>query len=377
MTKKPLRIAQIAPLIERVPPRKYGGTERVVYHLTEGLVERGHRVTLFASGDSLTSARLIAPVREGLRLGRREHNPLLRTMMMLEDVYGRMPDEFDIIHSHLEYVTFPYAVHSAVPTVLTMHGRLDIGDHAAIMRRYRHLPFVSISDDQRRPVPDVNWVGTVYHGYPPSSYDFNEHPDDYFLYLGRFSREKRPDQAIMLAIACGVRLKVAAKIDPVDRDYFEERVRPLLGHPQIEYLGEVGETEKRKLLKNARALLNTIDWPEPFGLVMIEALGSGTPVIVRACGSAPEIITEGHTGFLCRSRMDFIRAIRNVGRISRRRCRLEFLRRFSAEAMVRAYESIYLELAGSRRPGPPLQSGRPRRPLRRVLGRGTAKGERS
>ncbi|TCD48454.1 glycosyltransferase family 4 protein [Chlorobium sp. N1] len=372
MKTTPLRIAQIAPLIERVPPRKYGGTERVVYHLTEGLVERGHRVTLFASGDSMTSATLVAPVREGLRLGRKEHSPLLRTMMMLEDVYGRMAGQFDIIHSHLEYVTFPYAVHAPSPTVLTMHGRLDIGDHAAIMRRYRHLPYVSISDDQRRPVPDINWVGTVYHGYPPSAFDFNEHPDDYFLYLGRFSREKRPDQAIMLAIACGVRLKVAAKIDPVDRDYFEERVRPLLGHPLIEYLGEVDERQKRELLKNARALLNTIDWPEPFGLVMIEALASGTPVIVRACGSSPEIITEGETGFLCRNRMDFIRAVRHIGTISRHRCRREFIERFSADAMVRSYESLYEDIVRRGRFQSALFSERPREPLRRVLGRGVA-----
>ncbi|KZK74784.1 MAG: glycosyl transferase [Pelodictyon luteolum] len=373
----PLRIAQIAPLIERVPPKKYGGTERVVYHLTEGLVARGHDVTLFASGDSITSARLIAPIREGLRLGRREHSPLITTMLMLAQVYGEMVAEFDIIHSHLEYLTFPYAVHASSPTVFTMHGRLDIGDYAAILRRYRHLPLVSISDNQRSPVPDINWVGTIYHGYPPSSFDYNLHPDDYFLYLGRFSEEKRPDQAIMLAIACGVRLKVAAKIDPADREYFLHRIQPLLQHPLIEYVGEVDECRKRELLKNARALLNTIDWPEPFGLVMIEALASGTPVIVRGCGSAPEIITGGKTGFVCHSRMDFIRAIRDIDTISRSRCRQEFLERFSADAMVCSYESLYMNMLPAHRVESMLQPERQREPLRRVLGRPAGAADRS
>lgn len=342
--ERKLRIAQIAPLIERVPPKKYGGTERVVYYLTEGLVAAGHEVTLFASGDSRTSARLVSPLREAIRLGRRPHSPLIMSMMMLAHVYERMADQFDIIHSHLEYMTFPFARQVRVPTVLTMHGRLDMGDYSRILRRYREMAFVSISDAQRRPVPDINWVRTVYHGYPASCFDYGDRPGDYFLYLGRFAEEKRPDQAIMLARACGVPLKLAAKIDPADRAYFERKVRPLLDHPLIDYVGEVDDERKRELLKNARALLNTIDWPEPFGLVMIEALASGTPVIVRPCGSAPEIVTHGKTGFLCRSRTDFIEAIHSIDSISRRTCREEFLHRFTDRSMVEGYEALYREL---------------------------------
>jgi glycosyltransferase involved in cell wall biosynthesis len=341
---KKLRIAQVAPLIERVPPKKYGGTERVVYHLTEGLVAKGHDVTLFASGDSITSAKLVAPVSEALRLGRKAHSPVIITMMMLNGVYGKMLRDFDIIHSHLEYLTLPYAASAPIPTVLTMHGRLDIGDYAEMLRLYRDMAYVSISDSQRRPVEEINWVKTIYHGYPRSSFEFNEKPGDYFLYLGRFSEEKKPEQAIMLARACNIPLKIAAKIDPTDKDFFEKKVRPLLDHPLIEYLGEVDECRKVELLKNAKALLNTIDWPEPFGLVMIEALACGTPVIVRGCGSAPEVITHGKTGFICENRLDFIQAIHNVEQISRKTCREEFERRFSLECMVEKYEELYYSL---------------------------------
>ena len=345
---KKLRIAQIAPLVERVPPKKYGGTERVVYHLTEGLVEKGHDVTLFASGDSITNAKLVAPITEGLRLGSKVHSPMIVTMMMLSQVYEKMLHEFDIIHSHIEYLTLPYAKSTLVPTVLTMHGRLDLGDSSAMLRTYRDMNYVSISDSQRRPVEDINWAKTIYHGYPASSFEFNENPGDYFLYLGRFSAEKRPDQAIMLARECNIPLKIAAKIDPTDQAYFEENIRPLLDHPLIEYVGEVDDQHKVELLKNAKALLNTIDWPEPFGLVMIEALACGTPVIVRGCGSAPEVITHGKTGFICESRSDFIEAIRNVDRISRKTCRAEFDRRFSLANMVESYEELYYSLQHKR-----------------------------
>ncbi len=347
MTKK-LRIAQIAPLIERVPPKKYGGTERVVYYLTEGLVERGHQVTLFASGDSRTSARLVAPVSESLRLGRKAHSAFLMNMMMLSLVYEKMISEFDVIHSHLEYLSLPFAFRSAVPTVLTMHGRLDIGDHCKMLRCYRDIPYVSISDAQRAPVQDINWIKTVYHGYPASCFEYNDQPGDYFLYLGRFSEEKKPEEAIRLAKACHIPLKIAAKVDPADKAYFENRIKPLLNHPLIDFVGEVDDSQKRELLKHAKALLNTIDWPEPFGLVMIEALACGTPVIVRKCGSAPEIITNGKTGFVCESKLDFIQAIRGIDRISRKVCREEFERRFLSECMVTNYESIYYEILGDR-----------------------------
>lgn len=347
MTKK-LRIAQIAPLIERVPPKKYGGTERVVYYLTEGLVEQGHQVTLFASGDSLTTARLVAPVRESLRLGRKAHSPFMMTMMMLSQVYEKMVSEFDIIHSHLEYMTLPFAYKSSVPTVLTMHGRLDISDHCKMLRCYSDIPYVSISDAQREPVQDINWIKTVYHGYPASCFEYNDQPGDYFLFLGRFSEEKKPDEAIRLAKACCVPLKIAAKIDPADKAFFENKIKPLLDHPLIDYVGEVDDRQKVELLKNAKALLNTIDWPEPFGLVMIEALACGTPVIVRKCGSAPEIITDGKTGFVCENKLDFIKGIRGIDRISRKTCREEFERRFLSEGMVNSYESLYYDILAGR-----------------------------
>ncbi|MEI8032529.1 MAG: glycosyltransferase family 4 protein [Chlorobiaceae bacterium] len=346
---KRLRIAQVAPLVERVPPKKYGGTERVVYHLTEGLVERGHEVTLFASGDSKTSARLVAPIRESLRLGKKTHSPVMVTMIMLAEVYGPRLHEFDIVHSHLEYLTLPFAAPAPVQTVLTMHGRLDLGDCVAMLRVYSKMAYVSISDAQREPVPDINWVETIYHGYPQTSFPFSVQSGHYFLYLGRFSEEKKPEQAIMLARACHVPLKIAAKIDPADRAYFEEKVRPLLDHPLIDYVGEVDERQKIELLKEAIALLNPIDWPEPFGLVMIEALACGTPVIARRCGSVPEVITHGRTGFICESRLDFIEAIRHAGELSRVACREEFERRFSLNCMVEKYEDLYYRLLAERK----------------------------
>jgi glycosyltransferase involved in cell wall biosynthesis len=344
---KKLRIAQIAPLFESVPPQKYGGTERVVYYLTEGLVKSGHEVTLFASGDSVTSARLVAPVRQSLRLGRKAHTSVMVHMLMLSKAYEEMKGQFDIIHSHLEYITLPYAAHSRTPTIMTMHGRLDVPDYADILNRYSMMDYVSISDSQRLPAPDLNWAGTVYHGYPENLFEFNNDPAGYFLYLGRFSEEKRPDQAIMLAKACKIHLKLAAKIDPADKLYFKQRIEPLLDSPYIEYVGEVDDTKKSELLRNARALLNPIDWPEPFGLVMIEALACGTPVIVRRCGSSPEVITHGVSGFICDSKQDFIRAIRDIDTISRSSCRREFDQRFTLRHMTEKYESLYRNIISS------------------------------
>lgn len=351
---KKLRIAQIAPLIESVPPRKYGGTERVVHYLTEGLVQQGHDVTLFASGDSVTSARLVATVSESLRLGRKVHSAVFVHMRMLSKVYEEMNGRFDIIHSHLEYLTLPYAARSPTPTILTMHGRLDVPDYADILRCYATLPYVSISDAQRNPAPELNWAGTVYHGYPETLFNYNPEPGNYFLYLGRFSEEKRPDQAILLAKACKIPLKLAAKIDPADKEYFRQRVEPLLDSPWVEYVGEVDDAKKGELLRNARALLNPIDWPEPFGLVMIEALACGTPVIVRRCGSSPEVIRQGVSGFICDTRQDFIRAIRSIDSISRRACRREFEQRFTLERMTARYERLYRKIIASYSRRPPL-----------------------
>ncbi|NTU52807.1 MAG: glycosyltransferase family 4 protein [Chlorobiaceae bacterium] len=344
---KKLRIAQIAPLIESVPPLKYGGTERVVYYLTEGLVKSGHEVTLFASGDSVTSARLVAPVSESLRLGSKAHSTIFMHMLMLSKVYEEMAGQFDIIHSHLEYLTLPYAVRSRIPTIMTMHGRLDVPDYADILKRYSALDYVSISDSQRAPAPALNWAGTVYHGYPENLFSYNPDPERYFLFLGRFSEEKRPDQAIMLARECKIHLKLAAKIDPADRLYFKEYVEPLLDSPYIEYVGEVDDIRKSELLRNACGLLNPIDWPEPFGLVMIEALACGTPVIVRRCGSASEVITHGVSGFVCDNRQDFINAIQNIDTISRAACRREFEQRFTLEHMTEKYERLYRNIISS------------------------------
>lgn len=344
---KKLRIAQIAPLIESVPPLKYGGTERVVYYLTEGLVRSGHDVTLFASGDSVTSARLVAPVPESLRLGSTAHSTIFMHMLMLSKVYDEMAGKFDIIHSHLEYLTLPYAARSRTPTIMTMHGRLDMPDYADILKRYATLDYVSISDSQRKPAPGLNWAGTVYHGYPESLFRFNPDPGRYFVYLGRFSEEKRPDHAIMLANECKIHLKLAAKIDPADRLYFKERIEPLLESPYVEYVGEVDDIRKSELLRNAIALLNPIDWPEPFGLVMIEALACGTPVIVRRCGSSPEVITHGVSGFICDDKQDFINAIQNIDTISRASCRREFEQRFTLGHMTEKYEGLYRNIISS------------------------------
>ncbi len=341
---KPLRIAQIAPLFESVPPAKYGGTERVVYHLTEELVSRGHDVTLFASGDSRTSARLCAPVMKSLRLTGRQSDFSLDCLFALSLVYGVMEREFDIVHSHVECLTFPFASRSRIPTLLTFHGRLDFPETLRLLRMYRHLNYVSISDSQRTPAQDLNWLKTVYHGYPERSFAYSDKPSDYFLYLGRLSPEKAPHEAIMIARECGVRLKIAAKIDSADQAYFYEQVAPLLNHPLIEYVGEVDEAGKIHLLRHARALLNTINWPEPFGLVMIESLACGTPVIVRRCGSAPEIVEHEKTGFVCQSRRDFCRAIRDVGMISREGCRRAFEEHFTLRHMVDSYEEIYRRL---------------------------------
>ncbi len=345
---KSLRIAQIAPLIERVPPVGYGGTERVVYCLTEELVRRGHDVTLFATADSRTSAKLCPLAERGLRLDGMQGASSIGSLLELAKVYREMGGDFDIIHSHVDFLTFPFAAASLTPTLLTLHGRLDIPFLVRALHVYGNLNYVSISNSQRRPAPDINWAGTVYHGYPPESFPFNESPSDYFLYLGRFSPEKAPDEAIALARACGIPLKIAAKIDPLEKEYFNERIRPMLDDPLVEYVGEVGEKEKTELLKNARALLNTINWPEPFGLVMIEALACGTPVIVRCCGSSPEIIKHGITGYVCKTGDDFRRAVHRIGNIGRKTCRKDFEERFSQKKMVDGYEEIYSRLHAER-----------------------------
>jgi len=339
-----LRIAQLAPLYEQVPPKLYGGTERVVSYITEELVRRGHEVTLFASGDSQTKARLWPGCERALRLtGRPEMGTYLQ-LPMISDAYQKAKEHFDIIHSHIDYWSFPFAQLVDVPTVATMHGRLDIDELKPIYARFRDVPLVSISDAQRRPLEFVNWIATVYHGLPGENLRPRFEPGQYLAFLGRISPEKRPDIAIEVAKKTGIPLKIAAKVDVVDREYFEAVIKPRLSPPDVEYIGEIGEDEKSDFLRNAYALMFTIDWPEPFGLAMIEALACGTPVIARPCGSVPEILEPGVTGLIGESVEELMAAVKQVDRLSRRECRRQFERRFTVECMVDRYEEVYRKL---------------------------------
>jgi glycosyltransferase involved in cell wall biosynthesis len=340
-----LRIAQVAPLYESVPPRLYGGTERVVAHLCDALVERGHEVTLFASGDSRTRARLVAPIPRALRMETSPPDPIAAHMISLGGAFDPAGG-FDVIHCHVDYLAFPFARLTATPTLHTLHGRLDLPYLIPTHRAFRGLPLVSISDAQREPLRalDLHWADTVYHGLPLSEYPFSASGGDYLAFLGRASPEKRPDLAITAAVRAGVPLKIGAKIDRVDEEYFERDVAPLLGHPLVEFLGEIGGEERVRLLRGARAVLFPIDWPEPFGLVLIEALACGTPVIAFRRGSVPEIIDNGQTGFIVDTLDGMIRAIRRVDRLDRRACREAAERRFTVDAMVDAYERSYTRL---------------------------------
>ena len=339
-----LRIAQIAPLYERIPPKLYGGTERVVSYITEELVRRGHQVTLFASGDSLTAAKLVPGCPQSLRLAGKPELGVFLQLPMLSDVYEGAASRFDIIHSHIDYWSFPFARLTKVPTVATMHGRLDVEELHPVYARYRGIPLVSISDAQRKPLSFMNWVETVYHGVPCDLLRFNPGPGKYLAFLGRISPEKRPDIAIKVARRVGIPFKIAAKVDVVDRDYFEAVIKPLLSPPNIEYIGEISDSEKSEFLGNALAFMFTIDWPEPFGLSMIEALACGTPVIARPCGSIPEVIRPGVTGFIVNTADEMVEAIGRIDKLSRAGCRREFENRFTAEIMVEQYERIYHRL---------------------------------
>jgi glycosyltransferase involved in cell wall biosynthesis len=338
-----LRIAQVAPLHESVPPKYYGGTERVVSYLTEELVRQGHEVTLFASGDSVTKAHLIAACRRSLRMDRHCLDQLAHHILMLEQVF-KLRDRFDIIHFHIDYLHFPLTRAHRVPNLTTLHGRLDIPDLVPIYREFREMPVVSISNAQREPLPWINWQGTVYHGLPEDLYTYREEPGKYLAFLGRISPEKRVDRAIEIARKVGMEIKIAAKVDAVDRSYFEDVVEPLLKDPAVEYVGEIGEGEKDEFLGNAYALLFPIDWPEPFGLVMIEAMACGTPVIAYRKGSVPEVMEEGKTGFIVEGLEDAVKAVESVHTLSRKRCREVFEERFTAARMTRDYLSLYQRL---------------------------------
>jgi len=335
-----MRIAQVAPLFERVPPHRYGGTERVVSYLTDELVSRGHAVTLFASGDSLTKARLVPGCARSLRLWDPSLDAVALHLGMLLRVYERARD-FDVIHCHTDYLGLPFARASAVPTVLSLHGRLDTREVHPLYRPFPEVSFVSISAAQRTSLDGVRWAGTVHHGLPPDLYPFREKRGRYLVFLGRMSPEKCPDAAIRVAIRAGVPLRIAAKVDGPDRSYFEGVVRPLLDHPLVEFLGEVDDRDKAELLGDALALLFPIDWPEPFGMVLIEALACGTPVIARPRGSVPEIITDGRTGFVCETEDEMVAAVARVARLSRATCRADFEQRFTAGAMAAAYVHVY------------------------------------
>jgi glycosyltransferase involved in cell wall biosynthesis len=337
-----MRIAQLAPLIERVPPKLYGGTERVVSVLTEALVAEGHDVTLFASGDSLTDARLVSVADTPLRLHPTYDVALPHHLRLIERLSTDAAN-FDIIHSHLDYLFFPFARRIDTPTVTTVHGRLDLADLPPIYEEYTEAGVISISNAQRMPLPQVNWLGTVYHGFAPATIPFSPRPrqQDYVVFLGRLSREKRPDLAIEAAGRAGLDLKIAAKIDDYDVEYVETELDALLHRPWVDFLGELDDDRKYPLLGGAQALMFLIDWPEPFGLVMIESLACGTPVIARPCGSVPEIIRDGVTGFLVDTVEEAARAIRRVGELDRRACRSDFEERFSDTRMMRDYVRIY------------------------------------
>ena len=335
-----MRIAQVAPLFERVPPHAYGGTERVVSYLTEELVARDHAVTLFASGDSITHARLVAGCPESLRLNAPLRDPIAVHIAMLLDVYARAA-EFDVIHCHTDYLGLTLTRGAATPTVLTLHGRLDMPDVHPLYRAFPDVSFVSISDAQRAPVGAFRWAATVHHGLPRTLYRFHPSAGRYLAFIGRISPEKCPDAAIRVAIRAGLPLRIAAKVDRPDRDYFETVVRPLLDHPLVEFLGEVSDRDKETLLGDALAMLFPVDWPEPFGMVVIEALACGTPVIARRRGSVPELVADGRTGFVCETEDEMVAAVARVDSIERTTCRAEFERRFSAEAMADGYLRVF------------------------------------
>ncbi|MBZ9733317.1 glycosyltransferase family 4 protein [Mesorhizobium sp. CA9] len=340
-----MKIAQIAPLTESVPPKFYGGTERIVSYLTEELVRRGHDVTLFASGDSRTSAELVACCDVALRLNQKAQNPIPYHVMMLEEV-RRRANEFDVLHFHVDVLHFPIIREFAQRTVTTLHGRLDLPDLAQLYAMFNDIPLVSISDDQRRPMPPVNWLGTVYHGLPNDILPFRPKASGYLAFLGRISPEKGPEAAIEIAARVGMPLKIAAKIDAVDRSFWSGKVEPqVLRHSNVEFIGEIDERAKAEFLGNATALLFPIDWPEPFGLVTIEAMACGTPVVAFNRGAVPEVIDHGVSGLIVESIDEAVEAVRRIGSLDRARVRKTFETRFTVGRMCSDYLGIYSLLA--------------------------------
>ena len=343
-----MKIAQLSPLWESVPPQLYGGTERIVSYVTEELVRQGHEVTLFASGDSTTAAQLKAGCPRALRL--HESHLINRDapmILMQEQALGTASGQYDIIHSHLDFLSFPLSRRSHAPVVTTLHGRLDLPELQPIFDEYAEMPVVSISNAQRTPLPQANWAGTVYHGIPKDLYSLHDRPGSYLAFLGRISPEKCPDHAIEVAKRVGMPLRIAAKVDPADHAYFKEKIERLLDHPLVEYVGEINDAEKNDFLGEAAALLCPYDWPEPFGLVLIEAMACGTPVLAYRQGSIPEIIDHGVTGYICDNVGEMAQTIAGLSLIDRRRCREIFEKRFTVERMVRDYLAIYESMAAA------------------------------
>lgn len=344
-----MHIAQVAPLYEAVPPKLYGGTERVVANLCDALVDLGHQVTLFAAADAHTKAHLIAVRDQSIRLDTTpQKSDLAAHLMMLQEV-KRRSWQFDVVHFHIDLLHFPVFEEQAQRTVSTMHGRLDLKDLPGVFGRWPAFGLVSISDSQRTPLPGANWLGTVPHGLPPHQFAFCARPHGgYLAFLGRISPEKRPDLAIAVARRAGIPLKIAAKVDHVDIAYFETVVKPLLDDPLIEFIGEIGDADKSEFLGNALALLFPINWPEPFGLVMIEAMACGTPVIAWNRGSVPEVLEDGVTGFIVNDESEALAALARVEQLDRRAVRRNFERRFTAATMARRYVDVYGRLVTSR-----------------------------
>jgi glycosyltransferase involved in cell wall biosynthesis len=351
-----MRIAQISPLTEAVPPKLYGGTERVISWLTEELVALGHDVTLFASGDSCTAAKLEAVWPRAIRLDGSIRDPMGIHMTMLEQV-RRRAEEFDFLHFHLDYYPFSLFSRQTTPFLTTLHGRLDLPELQPVFNTFSSLPVISISNAQRRPVPQAGWVRTVYHGLPADLLSPQPVTPTYLAFLGRISPEKRVDRAIRIAERCGLPIKIAAKVDKVDQDYFDEQIKPLMSLPFVDYIGEIADPQKSEFLSGAIALLTPIDWPEPFGLVMIEAMACGTPVIAFNRGSVPEVIDEGVTGFVVEDETSAVAAVSQLANVSRAGVRQRFEERFTARRMATDYLSIYRELADQASPRLRLATG--------------------
>jgi glycosyltransferase involved in cell wall biosynthesis len=345
-----MRIAQVPPLYESVPPKMYGGTERVVSYLTEELVNQGHDVTLFGTGDAITSAKLYPICEQATRLNKNCADPLAYHMIQMQEVMEQA-HKFDIIHFHTDYLHYAFSKANEYAHITTLHGRLDLPEHQLIYKKFNDIPVVSISNHQRLPVPFANWTNTIYHGLPADLYTLGKGDGGYFAFIGRISPEKRPDRAIEIALRAGIKLKIAAKVDEADKIYYEEQIKPLLDHPLIEFIGEIGEEQKKDFLGNAMALLFPIDWPEPFGMVMIEAMANGTPVIAFNCGSVPEIVDVNKTGYIVNTIEEALAAIDRLQSFNRSQCRNVFEQKYTAEVMARNYVELYQHVIDQKRMG--------------------------